>query len=55
MFKKNKEFLASMDLKKKDFDFVIVETAMDMIECKYRSIDKKWTATTLAETDYESV
>ena len=39
MFKKNKEFLASMDLKKKDFDFVIVETAMDMLEYKYRSVD----------------
>lgn len=39
-FKKNKEFLASMDLKKKAFDFIILETAMDMLEYKYCSANK---------------
>ena len=36
-FKKNKEFLSSMELKKKEFDFIVIETAMDMLECKYQS------------------
>ena len=40
-FKKNKEFLASMELKKRDLDFVVVETAMNMLEYKYRSVEKK--------------
>ena len=36
-FKKNKDFLSSMELKKKEFDFIVIETAMDMLECKYQS------------------
>lgn len=36
-FKKNKEFLVSMDLNKKGFDYIIIETVCDMLEHKYLS------------------
>ena len=36
-FKGNKKFLASIEMKKKEFGFSIIETVSDALEDKYRS------------------
>ena len=36
-FKKNKDFLSSIGISKKDFDLLIFETVIDALEYKYRN------------------
>lgn len=36
-FKANKKFLASIEMTEKEFEFSIIETAFDVLKCKYRA------------------
>lgn len=37
VFQKNKDFLSSIGISKKDFDLLIFETVIDALEYKYRN------------------